>query len=70
MKKLIVICIVSALCMCMIIYGIAAFCWWDINPAHWDSATRFLISFFSVILAPCSSVFAVQLYKEYEEYED
>lgn len=67
MKKLIVIFIVSALCVCMIIYSIAAFCWWDINPAHWDSVTRFFVSLFAVTIAPFLSTLAVHTYKEYKE---
>ena len=70
MKKLIVICIVSALCACVIIYGITAFCWWDINPAHWNSSTRFVVSLFAVTIAPFLSTLAVQLYKEYKKNED
>lgn len=70
MKKLIVICIVCALCLFVILYGVAAFCWWDINPVHWDSVTRFFVSLLSVGLTPCFSAFAVHLYKEFKEYED
>lgn len=64
MKKLIGICIVSALCMFVIIYGIAAFCWWDINPSHWDSITRFCVAVLSVFLAPCFAAFVVKIYIE------